>query len=145
MQKRNWMLLFMLVIAMTVLFVASESRTQFCEIDCPNEPPPTNEPPTPTFDPNAPLIENFQAVTDQVTTQAGACLVNRVVDLRGRTDEIITEEESDCITSLEQLTLDGQAVTGLFISPNAQITVEGSTLYCWPSTTTGKMTCVRKP
>jgi hypothetical protein len=152
MQKRNWLLLFALLVAIGAFFVASDSKSDYewnapvneCSFDT-NSPPffDPNTPYSPTCDPNAPLIEADQARTDQVTSQAGQCLVDRTVDLRGRTNEIIPQTE-DCVTSLEQLTLDGAPVTGLFVSPNAQITVEGSTLYCWPSTFTGKMTCVKQ-
>lgn len=150
MQKRNSLLLVALLVAIGAFFLASDTRSQYwnapvneCSFDINSPPFETNSPYNPTCDPNAPLIEDNQARTDAVQSQAGQCLVDREVDLRGRTNDIFPQTE-DCVTSLEQLTLDGVPVTAFFVSPNAQITVEGSTLYCWPSTFTGKMTCVRQ-
>ena len=93
------------------------------------------------------FLEPFEPVSSEVVSQAGNCNVTRILGERDRTDEILTQEGSGCETTGPLgLTLDGQPVTGLFVSPNAQITtVLNPTLFCWPSTTTGKVTCVKGP
>lgn len=94
------------------------------------------------------FLEPFEAVSAEVVSQAGPCTVRRILGERNRTDQILTDEGSGCVTTIEnpQIFVNGVPVaTGtLFISPDAQITFEGSHKYCWPNTA-GSLTCVRTP
>lgn len=97
-----------------------------------------------------PFTEPNEAISREIFSQAGACgTVRRILGERGRTREIIPAEGSGCFTTQEalQITINGVPVSasGLFVSPDAQITFEGSHKFCWASTTTGQMTCIQTP
>lgn len=94
------------------------------------------------------FTEPNEAIAMRIVSQAGQCRVERILGDRGRTAAIETEEGSGCFATGEedlQITVNGVTVSGVFVSPNAEIAVEGTHKYCWASTTTGKMTCVLLP
>jgi hypothetical protein len=93
------------------------------------------------------IPEPNQAVNTNVVSLAGPCTVTRTIDVAGRTISLVVTGPTGCeptVPPLKTLGLDGHA-GALFVNGETQITVEGSTLYCWPSTFVGKMSCMKIP
>lgn len=90
------------------------------------------------------IPEPNQAVNKQVVSLAEDCVITRTIDVAGRTISLSVTSGSCEAEGLKTLGLVGHQ-GAVFISGETQITTEGSTRYCWPSATTGKMTCVIKP
>jgi hypothetical protein len=89
------------------------------------------------------LISNPQlAQTTQVVDQVGPCSITRTVSAQGCTVEIDVGESGCTLEPEAFLQIDGE--NSLAVSCDTQVTVIGSTRYCYP-TSTGKMKCVTLP
>jgi hypothetical protein len=92
------------------------------------------------------IPEPKQAVNKEFVSLAGPCTVTRTVDGFERTISMTVTGPTGCeFAGLKKLGLEDGS-SAVHISGETQITaVMNPTLYCWPSTTTGKMTCARIP
>lgn len=86
-----------------------------------------------------------QVVRSTLRTEAGEflCIVDRTIDAEGRTIRV-ESEECTRVTDLVELR-NASGAPALFIGGDVQITFGGSHIYCWASTTTGSMICVKTP
>ena len=91
--------------------------------------------------------EAKEAVDKLVVDQAGPCRIERTIDAQKRTAALTTVSNDPNFTctdvGLKTLGVEGHG-GALFINGEAQISVHGSTLTCFTSTFTGKMTCVKQ-
>ena len=93
------------------------------------------------------IPEPNQAVNKEFVSLAGPCTVKRTVDGFGRTATLTVDPQpAGCLDAgLKTLGLENGS-GAVHISGETQITaIMNPTLYCWPSTTTGKMTCMKVP
>lgn len=93
------------------------------------------------------LIETGQPVSNDVVSTVGQCVVQRILDIRRRTTQIVVLEGTGCVVTTENLQIG--TGTAVYISPEAEISVPGSKKSCWSSVDpfTGQATliCVTDP
>lgn len=89
-----------------------------------------------------------QVVRSELRSETGAilCTVDRTIDAEGRTIALqVVPGTGDCTVVTDLVELRTASGAALSINGTAQLTFGGSHIYCFASTTTGKMTCVKTP